>query len=461
MQKHLQIFKIISTKIILKYITAALVLMVILYPKFPFIRIPKTFVSVRLEDFLFLFAGLLLFSIILPKLRFFFQDRLNQNIFLFLLVGLISLLSGIFVTQTVTPHIGFLHWLRRVEYFIPLFLGIEFIKDSRKNLDFFVKVVLLAMFLVFFYGVGQKYFGWPMIITQNQEYSKGIALRYVEEGHINSTFAGHYDLATFLVLSLPIVVSLLVLLSGVKARLILFLAWVAGLWLLVNTASRISLASYLLSLTLTLLLIRRYKLIPVFLLMSLLFVGFSSNLLSRYARIFQITRERFLQINLQEIKNGVSPVLAQGEFPPKISRPSPTPTPIPVFEDRSTNIRLNVEWPRAIRALAKNPLFGTGYSSITLATDNDYLRLLGEVGLLGFLSFSLIFIRIFALFLKAFPFDKYFKDTLSMGFVSGLVGSFGGIFLNAVFIDVFEASKFASIFWLFLGVGLALISQKR
>ena len=46
----------------------------------------------------------------------------------------------------------------------------------------------------------------------------------------------------------------------------------------------------------------------------------------------------------------------------------PTPEPIQIATQRSGEIRFKVEWPRALRAFAKNPLLGTGYSSVTLAT---------------------------------------------------------------------------------------------
>ena len=39
-------------KIIYKYLVSAIILAVPLYPKFPLIEVPGTFVSVRLEDFL-------------------------------------------------------------------------------------------------------------------------------------------------------------------------------------------------------------------------------------------------------------------------------------------------------------------------------------------------------------------------------------------------------------------------
>ena len=76
---------------------------------------------------------------------------------------------------------------------------------------------------------------------------------------------------------------------------------------------------------------------------------------------------------------------------------------------------------------------GTGYSSITLATDNDYLRLLGEVGILGFLAFFLIFIRIGKKIYDSFPLIKSFTG-VELAFMAAFVGALPGIFINAMFI---------------------------
>ena len=77
---------------------------------------------------------------------------------------------------------------------------------------------------------------------------------------------------------------------------------------------------------------------------------------------------------------------------------------------RSGEIRFNVEWPRAITAFSKNPLLGTGPGSITLATDNDYLRSLGESGLLGFITFA------FILLLVSYPYypPRFLKKKLTL-----------------------------------------------
>lgn len=437
----------------LKLFLAAILLVVPLYPKFPFIRVPGIHVSIRLEDFLLAFVGFFLLFEIFPQIKKFLKDKIVVSMIIFLLAGLVSLLSGIFLTKTVIPHIGFLHWLRRAEYFLPFFLGALILKQYKPQIvGFVVKVLMVVVFIVFLFGLGQKFLSWPVIITQNQEYAKGVALRYLPGGHLISTFAGHYDLASFLVLVLPIIITALVLLKGKKSRLILALVSLEGLWLLANSLSRISVASYLIAVSAALFLAGKRSFIPAVVLVSLLIFGFSSNLLDRYFRVFQVAKERVQKV----IQIEPTEIYAQDFSLQRINTSTPTPASVPVFEDRSVSIRLNVEWPRAIRAFSKNPLLGTGYSSITLATDNDFLRLLGEVGLIGFFAFFLIFARIGQQFLRVLPLNKYFKG-VELAFVAGVFGAVPGVFTNATFIDIFEASKFAIIFWLLLGIGFYML----
>jgi O-antigen ligase len=99
---------------------------------------------------------------------------------------------------------------------------------------------------------------------------------------------------------------------------------------------------------------------------------------------------------------------------------------------------------------------GTGYSSIGLATDSDFLRMLGETGILGFLAFWLIFARIGKLFVKSIPVLKNMTG-LEQCFIVGMLGAIIGTFISSTFIDLFEASKFATIFWFMTGYSVYLI----
>ena len=441
---------------LIKYTVTLILIIIPLYPKFPFIKISGTFVSIRLEDFILLFAGLIVFINLVPWWKTAVKNNIYKSIVLYLVIGFVSLVSAYFVTRTIEIQIGLLHWIRRIEYFIPLFLGYYAIK-SRKDSDYYFKLILVVVVLSFIYGFGQKYFEWPIIITQNEEYSKGVALRWLPGSHINSTFAGHYDLATFLVLVLPIITAALFMIKGKMSKIIILFVGLSGLWLLVNTASRISLASFVVASGLTLIFIKKYKFIPLLFVLVLVFSGLSSNLRMRYIRIYDVIKKQTEMDNKVD-SSYISTAYAQNDSLLKRIGTSPTPSVVPRFEDRSTNIRLNVEWPRAIRALKKNPLLGTGYSSITLATDNDYLRLLGETGLLGFFGFLLVIARIGVKIKAIFPLSRY--SVTEQSILSGYYGGFVGILINALFIDVFEASKFAIIFWLLSGLTLCLISKK-
>jgi len=430
-----------------KVLFTLVLLLIPLYPKFPLVNVPGTYVAIRLEDILMLIVGVYLLFNILPKVREIFSKDIEKSVLLFLLAGLTSVVSGVFVTKTVLPHIGLFHWVRRVEYFLPFFLGLTIPRTKIKEyVEYTIKLLFIVVLYIFIFGLGQKFLSWPVIITQNLEYSKGVALRYLPGSHLISTFAGHYDMASVMVVILPIIASTFFYIKK-EQKLFTGIVFVMGLWLLSNSLSRISVAAYFVATGVSLLVARKVKAIPIVFLISIIILGFSSNLLDRYIRIFQVVRDRTASYEL------VDAVSAE-DFPQRMEvndSPSPEAKAQPVFEDRSASIRINVEWPRAIRAFSKNPLLGTGYSSITLATDNDFLRLLGEVGLVGTMAFFLIFANVFSLFKSKFSKLRSLKG-MNLAFIAGMAGAFVGVFVNATFIDIFEASKFAIVYFLLLGL---------
>ncbi len=458
MQKHLNKLKGLFSKVrdtidryeLLKYAVAAMLLAIPIYPKFPFITVPGTYVSIRIEDFMILVVVGLWVIRFAGDYKTILKNRVAQAVVIFWVVTFVSVVSAIFLTKTVDYHVVILHWIRRIEYMVMFFIGLTTVR-SKKDIEFYIKTIFIVIFTVFIFGVGQKFLDWPIITTQNQEYSKGIALRYMPGGHLPSTFAGHYDLAAYIILTSPLLFALCFsgLFSDKKTKGVIFAFIAMSFWLLIETISRTSIVSYVISVSILLFLIRKKKLIPVFWVAVFVIAGMSQDLIGRYKSILEVVLKN------TKLMFTIRPVYAQ-DMPPAAAQ---TPAPMPVLEDRSSSIRFNVEWPRAIRALTKNPLMGTGFSSITLATDNDYLRLLGETGITGFLAFGLIFKRLVRpIWTKLRSLDL--NDSTDLYFIS-FISTIPGILLVAVFIDIFESSKFAITFWLMLGLAIATLNKNR
>jgi hypothetical protein len=128
--------------------------------------------------------------------------------------------------------------------------------------------------------------------------------------------------------------------------------------------------------------------------------------------------------------------------------------------DLSFTTRFQGEWPRALAAFTRNIFLGSGYGSVGLAVDNSYLRMLAEVGLVGFGAFLAVFVAAGVVIKLALP---KIESPLARSFLVGFGAGVVGLAINAVFIDVFEASKVAFTLWILFGValGVAQLYDKR
>lgn len=448
MQKLFLLISSIRFNLWLKYSVAAVLLIIPLYPKFPILTVPGTYVAIRAEDFLISILGVVFFFYFLKtSKKEFFSDKVHLAIFIFILSGLVSLIGAIFLTQTVSWQIGLLHWARRVEYLVPFFVAYSAVR-SGVGLRYYFHLLILIGFLAFLYGFGQEHFGFPVITTQNEEYSKGIALRWVSGARLPSTFAGHYDLAAFLVMSFPLIFAYLFYLKSKGKKLLLVFGYLLPVfWLFLQTEARVSFVAAIVGVVTTLWLVKRKKYIVWILVTSLVGMLFFSSLGARYLRTINFYRAKIVGFSTQEVIK-IAKAYEDNRTLNQTSAPPPG-------EDRSFSIRIHVEWPRAIRAFLKNPLFGTGYSSLGLAADNDYLRLLGEVGLVGALAFFVLILRVIEGMKRRIK-NISSKFTVRKAFVAGYIGSLAGFLANAMFIDVFEASKVAIIFWTLSGIAAAI-----
>ncbi len=482
---------------ILHVLVSIFIFLIPLYPKLPIRMVNYTYIAVRLED---LYMALLLIVFTVQLLRK--KVELNKKFFvLFLLYWgavFLSALNGIYVSRDIViSHLGFLHAARRVEY-MSIFLIVLAVVKIKKQFFHFLSLFFVSLLLVNIYGLGQKFLGWPAVQTMNPEYAKGYLLFLTPEARISSTFAGHYDLAAYLVFLLPIVLGY----HFIKNKFYYFLLSIFSILTLIFTASRISFGAYIISTFPLLLFLKKPKHLIIIFLVTIVLTLTSQNLTSRFSRTFQVKQifvnqntgqvvipqkisskevpagsfyfnlkttpsprnanqtallnERLLdQIRTEARGSGRKLTLEEEQM--LIASMTANLKPInTVVSDISFATRLQVEWPRAISAFLKNPLLGTGPSSITEATDNDYLRSLGEIGLLGSGLFVLIFIMIIKTIFTGINTLSEKEKPLYFGFLFGLFG----LAFNAGYIDVFEASKVAFQFWFVAGLFVGSLYEK-
>jgi len=261
------------------------------------------------------------------------------------------------------------------------------------------------------------------------EASKGMALTLRPGVPLSSTFAGHYDLAIYLIMILSFLTAVACSIKGWLKRLPVLLFFVIILWLFMQAGSRIGLLGLFASVSVICLLYRRFLLGLVLLIIMSAFIITSPAFIGRFQSIIKIFTSQVILIK---------PTYAAEELRS-------------IQQDTSTSIRLDVEWPMSLRSFYKNPVLGTGYSSLGLATDNDYLRALGETGLLGTLAFLSVLIALFNKLKGSLKDQKGLNRVL----VTSALGIFVSFLITAIFLDVFESSKIAILFWAYMGLALS------
>lgn len=492
----MKLFRWLSDNILL-CVTLFFLAFIPLYPKIPVFGVTHTFVYIRIEDFLVAVAGII-YLIQLFRKKASFKTPLTIPILLFWLVGLISTVYGVLVIfphiSGVFPKIAALFYLRHIEYIALFFIAYAGIKDKR-HIPLVISVMVISLLLVVLYGIGQRFIPgfFPAYSTMNEEFAKGIPLTLSALGRIQSTFAGHYDLAAYLVMFIPIIGSLIFGYKKWQIKVILLITSILSVIVLLMTASRTSFAMYLVAVIFMLVLQKQKKwIIPVLIISFVLLKSFS-GLYSRYAAIvspvnviidartgqavgiaktsgdgFEVDKTQSNGENLPPsqsqfvgIQNGGgtsvdSVTVNQNEKGSAVKTNLEGDFVIKKAQalDISFTTRLQAEWPNAINAFKRNYLLGSGYSSISLATDGNYFRILGETGLLGFLSFGLIFLVFGIYSVKVLPsIESRSVRSLIIGINAGIFG----LALNAVLIDVFEASKVAFVLWSLIGVGTAIL----
>jgi hypothetical protein len=495
------------------------------YPKLPSVHITHTWVYIRFEDFFILFVvGVWFLQFILHRVKL--APKIWTTFAFYWGVGLVSLvLSLIFIGPHLAnffPSVAALYYIRHIEYLVLFFVAFSTIKSKQDVRDYAI-ILLITVFGFTLYAFGQRFYidlwtafpkffekfpyCFPSFQTGNEEFAKGIPLCLPKDGRITATFAGHYDLAAYLVIVIPILTALFLMAKKRVYKIIGFIITLMSIMTLIFTASRDSFAAYLIGLAATLIFIKQKKLIiPFYILSIFILLFFSGSMAKRFMETF-----RFASVvtNNQGQVVGQLPSDLQGKVSkgdiianvptqnlpagsgyfglPQTSAPEKTNQAVVksnlsieearrlklenggveistisgsflikkvLVYDISFTTRFQSEWPNAWKAFLRNPLLGSGFATVTLAVDNNFLRILGETGLLGMISFLSIFFILGLMLKQALP---QIEDKLSRAFVLGIAGGVIGLFINAVLIDVFEASKVAESLWILLGISAGAI----
>lgn len=498
MKKLSQLLQWVDTNI-LKILLVGFIFIIPLYPKLPLFNVNYTYVPIRFDD---LYIAIISFVFLIQLLRkkVHIEKKFLIPIGLFWIAVITSFVVANFLLKYLAPQVmtvSLLHALRRIEYMVIFFIAFSGIK-SKKDFYFYLKSILIALCIVALYGLGQKIFGWCAFQTMNPEFAKGYCLVLSSEARISSTFAGHYDLAAYLTLIIPITLGAYIYYK----KPLFFMPFILAIMTLVLTASRASYGAYLLSTVPFLLLRKKFKLLIIALLLTAAFTPLSGELTSRFQRTFQstkifidpVTGKAVVPQDLKQLPPSSVDTIQQIPTEPKIEIVDPKAdrqakeqikqkvieeaakkdisltedqinqqveqifnTYIPVqkyLPDISQSVRYKVSWPRAMTAFAHNPLTGKGPFSLGEATDGDYFRWLGELGLFGTLTFLYIFVVIGRYILKNIPHVEKDEQDVYYGFLFGI----SGLLINATYIDVFEASKVAYHVWLFAGLCVGALS---
>lgn len=499
---------------LLKISVMFLIAFIPLYPKFPLFDLKHTWVYIRLDD-IAIAVVTLIFGIQLLRRKATLRTPLTLPIAIYWIAGLTTTIFSLIFIVGHVPHIFsslvVLHYMRRIEYMIVFFIAFNSVR-SKKDLYHYVITLSLTVLAIAVYALGQRLAGFPAILTMNEEFAKGKLLYLPPTARLTATFAGHYDLAAYLVLVIPIIVSVMFAVRRWGLRILLFLLSLTGYIVLLFTESRISIAAYLFAISFVLFFLKKKILIIPVLIFSIVLMNFISGSSERFYKTFRIRKVAFnletgqpiaaieeideetgtailesQELTEEELPVGTGfigiPSTSTGTSiaPKKMTKKyvteirklqyktyatqelaATTEAKIATVSgkfligkalvyDLSFTTRFQGEWPRAMEAFKRNPILGSGFSTTSLATDNDYLRMIGESGILGIITFLGVFFTIAVFIYRA---RVRVRSDPEKDFALGVGAGIIGLSLNATLIDVFEASKVAYTLWIMTGLAL-------
>lgn len=402
----------LPTSIVMAFLFANL-----LIPKLPLIPIGDYVVPIRIEDVLLACTLLCLLVRRCIYERGSFTHPLQKWMLVFSGATLLSFLFGHFVLHSVPDaKVGFLYWLRGVEYMAASYLCPLAVRTWAQY-NRVVAGFVVAVFLVGSYGILQE-MTWVPVFDATHETGEIVIVRFFAEfgeERIFSTFGGPLDLPATCLIIIPLLTTMLVMLTSRTTRLLL------------AVVLALSLACFYLS----------YARMPLLALVVVIAIC-------------------FWQLRMRSIGIGIGlgialPSLLLSGYFGRIRSGFDNP-----YAWENLGGRMQGSWDEAVSAVSRSPLLGTGPASFSLGLGADglYFMLVGIWGVLGLACFVL-------LLWKTLRFERHCAQTGShathRGLAVALFAGTIGLLVNGLTMDTFYSSKIALTFWFLVGL---LISGK-
>lgn len=365
-------------------------------------------IVLRFDDiFLFVvFFGWLAKMAINKELGLLRNTLLNRPILFYIAVCLLSTGIGA-VTGTTNPKEGLFYILKYVEYFLIFFMVTNSIID-KKQIKMFICFILLVSVIVGIYGL-YSYFYLGIRATAPFEGESGEA----------NTLAG------YLILIMSLTLGMFLYNRTALGRFLLGCLFVFLAVPFMFTLSRSGWLGFIPMLMTFIIVSKRGKALLLFCLLASVLI----------APVFlpKPVTQRFHATFAAD-----SSYTVMGRK---------------VTLDESTAIRIRT-WKGSLARWAKRPILGYGVPGGGAVSDVQYTRILREVGIVGFLAFLWIIVRLFKAGFASFNSEGTddFTKGVSLGFISGLAG----ILTMGVGAEVFIIIRIMEPFWFLAAIVVML-----
>lgn len=368
---------------------------------------------------------------------------------LYFLMVFFSFLIGLF-NDTWSISLAVFSVVRKIEYFSTFLIGYFYFVEN-KNFSTLYKTLKKCIILLFLISILQ--------VTNNL--GSFTAGSYQSEiyylNRASGTFNAPYEFGHFLIMILPLFLYNIINKSNINKKLIEYVSFTIILILMILwTSSRTSIIIMLIELIVTLFKIKKtyvkvtlFGTIAVIGIIFILVGGVEISQLDRFdsLNINNMISSFIEEWNRRDFQYYIDYTISGGRISSIVNNSG----------DVSTTIRF-FKWSGILDGLLNNPLyllFGFGYG-VTLVVDGNFIRMLGENGIIGLFIFIILLIKCYK--------DSNRLKSYDQGFVYFIKWIVIGLLIASVMIDIFEASKVMEPFWFFIGAmysAIRFLDNKR